>query len=292
MIMGAITEKRTLVSNVLRSDAQAALGRMHADSGIRSLAILPLIVSDEAVGVLSLCASEDEFFHEEELKLRAGLAGDIAFAIDHIDKRERLDYLAYYDSLTGLANQSLFLERLQQKLPSGRNDPRKEAVFVLDIERFKSINDAFSRQAGDELLKQVAQRRVEIGGGDASRFARIGGDRFAVFASGMENAEHVGRVAEQKLSASFRAAFRVKGNNVRVSATDADTLLRNAEAALKKAKGTGERYLFFAPGMTERIQERLSLENRLQQALDQEEFVLHYQPKVSSRSPKAWSWRT
>jgi diguanylate cyclase (GGDEF)-like protein/PAS domain S-box-containing protein len=296
MIARAIREKRAVVSNASQSDPQALLGKKHAESGVRSLAVLPLVVSDEAVGVLALYASKIEFFHDEELKLLTDLAGDIAFAIDHIDKRERLDYLAYYDSLTGLANQSLFLERLQAKLLAAPEDQRKKAVFVLDIERFKTFNDAFGRQAGDELLKQVAARLVQAGG-DASRFARIGSDRFAIATSDMDNAEQVGRYTEQRLDAIFRAPLRVGDNDLRVSVkvgialfpddgADADTLLRNAEAALERAKKTGERYLFFAPGMTERIAERLSLENKLRQALDNEEFVLHYQPKVNLLSGK------
>ena len=166
---------------------------------------------------------------------------------------------------------------------------------MLDIERFKSINDAFGRKAGDELLKLIAERLVQVAGGDASRFARLGADRFAIVATGMDNVEQVGRYTEQRLDAVFRPPFRVGNNDLRVfvkvgialfpdDGVDADTLLRNAEAALKKAKTSGERYLFFTQKMTERVAERLSLENRLRHALDKDEFVLHYQPKVSFAS--------
>jgi diguanylate cyclase (GGDEF)-like protein len=213
---------------------------------------------------------------------------------------EKLDYLSNYDSMTGFANQSLFLERLQAKFLPAQNDQHKLAVFVLDIERFKSINDALGRKAGDELLRLIAERLVQVGGGDASRFARLGADRFAIVSSGMDDADEVGRYVEQRLDANFRAPFRVGDHDLRVfvkvgialfpdDGTDADTLLRNAEAALKKAKGTGERYLFFAQKMTERVAERLSMENRLRHALDNDEFVLHYQPKVNLISGKLTS---
>jgi diguanylate cyclase (GGDEF)-like protein len=205
---------------------------------------------------------------------------------------QKIEYLASFDPLTGLANQSLFRERLQTKLLTDRDDKRMRAVFVLDIERFKTINDAFGRDAGDELLKQVAERIVRVGGGDVSRFARVGGDRFAITADDAGNAEQVGRYVEQRLDETFRAPFLVMENEHRVSVKvgvalfpddgmDADALFHNAEAALKKAKAAGERYLFFAQAMTERVAERLSLENRLRKALDNEEFVLHYQPKVN-----------
>ena len=106
MVARALAGKAPVISNDSRSDPRVLLGERYAESGIRSIAVFPLIVSDEAVGVLALYAGEPDFFHEEEVKQLTELAGDIAFALDHLDKRERLDYLAYYDVLTGLANRS------------------------------------------------------------------------------------------------------------------------------------------------------------------------------------------
>jgi diguanylate cyclase (GGDEF)-like protein/PAS domain S-box-containing protein len=291
----AIREKKAVVSNDSQNDPGVLLAQHDNEAGVRSLAVLPLIVSDEAVGILVLYSAEREFFHEEEMKLLVDLTNDIAYAIDHIEKGEKLKYLAHFDALTGLANQSLFVERLQGALLESPADERKKAVFVLDVERFKTINDAFGRKAGDALLRQIAERLVQAGGGDAGRFARLGADRFAVVASDMGSVEQIGAYVEQRLDATFHAPFKVGENELRISvkvgmalfpddAGDAETLLRNAEAALKKAKATGERYLFFTQAMTERVAEHLSLENRLRQALEKEEFVLHYQPKLNLAS--------
>ena len=292
MIAQAVRENKAVVSNDSQNDPRIAIGKVHAEFGIRAMAVMPLSVSQEVVGVLALYSDEINFFHAEEIKLLTELAGDIAFAIDHIEKRETIDYQAYYDSLTGLANQVLFLERFQSSLLSTRNDGLKKAIFLLDIERFRSINEAFGRPAGDELLKQVGERLVQQGGGDATRFARVGADRFAIAVSGMENVEEIGRYTEQRLEANFSGPFRVGDNELRISVKvgialfpddgkDAETLLRNAEAALKKAGAIGTRYMFFTQAMTERVAERLSLETKLRQAVDKREFVLHYQPKVS-----------
>lgn len=210
--------------------------------------------------------------------------------------QNKLNYLAYYDELTGLANQTLFLQRVQAKLLSTPNN-QMLVVFVLDIVRFKSINDAFERRGGDHLLTQIAERLVNVGGGGADRFARIGPDRFAVVATDLDNARRTGRYATQKLDAIFHPPFRISDTDVAVSAklgialfpvdgADAESLLRNAEAALKKAKTTGDPFLFFTQTMTERVLERLSLEHRLRQAVDNEEFMLHYQPKVNFASGK------
>jgi diguanylate cyclase (GGDEF)-like protein len=251
---------------------------------------LPLVVEGTAIGALVLYAGEAGFFDNEETRLLVELAGDISFAVDHLEKVQKLDYLAYYDELTGLANRSLFHERLGQELIAARGAQRKQAVFIFDIERFRTINDAFGRQAGDELLKQIAERMVQVGG-DPSRLARIGADHFAIMAADLDNEEQVGRFTDERLDACFGPQYRVGTHDLKVSARvgiaifpddgrDAESLLRSAEAALKKAKATGERYLFFNQKMTERIAEKLSLESKLRQALEKEEFILHYQPKV------------
>jgi diguanylate cyclase (GGDEF)-like protein/PAS domain S-box-containing protein len=286
----AIRAKAPMISNDVRNDAQRLMRKELDERGINSLAIIPLIVDDEAVGVLALYAAEVGVFDDDEIRLLRELAGDISFALDHIEKANQLEYLAYYDSLTGLANRKLFLERLEQKLIAAKRAQRKLAVSIVDIERFKAINDALGRQVGDELLKQIAER-ITASGPDPTRVARIGADHFAIVSADLETAEDVGRLTERRLEACLAPPFRLADQEFRVSARvgiaifpsdgrEAEGLFANAEAALKKAKASGERYLFFAPAMTDRIHETLSLENKLRQALEKDEFVLHYQPKV------------
>jgi PAS domain S-box-containing protein len=145
--MGArsIREKRAVVSNDSQNDPQVVFKTRYADSGVCSMAVLPLMVANEAVGVLGLYSSEIGFFQEEELKLLTELAGDIAFAMDHLDKQEQLNYLAYYDVLTGLANRSLFLERLAQHMRSAASGGHPLALCLVDLERFRNINDNLGR---------------------------------------------------------------------------------------------------------------------------------------------------
>ena len=299
MVARAIREKKAVVSNDSQSDPKVLFGKKYAESGVRSMAILPLIVSDEAVGVLALYASEIEFFHEEELKLLTELAGDIAFAIDHIDKQERLDYLAYYDVLTGLANRTLFLERVAQYMRSAVSGGHKLALFLIDLERFKNINDSLGRPAGDALLRQVAEWLTR-NAGDANLLARVGADHFAVVLPEVKQEGDVARLLEKTMEAFLDHPFRLNDAVFRIAAkvgvalfpddgADADTLFKNAEAALKKAKASGDRYLFYTQKMTETVAGKLTLENQLRQALDKEEFVLHYQPKVNLVSGKLTS---
>jgi diguanylate cyclase (GGDEF)-like protein len=299
MVARVIREKKVIVSNDSQNDSQVLLGNKYVEAGVRSMAILPLIVSDEAIGALALYSDKTDFFHEEELNLLTELARDIAFAIDHIDKQEQLDYLAYYDALTGLANRALFHERLEQSVMNANEPGRKLALILLDIERFKTINDTLGRQAGDALIKNVAARMSGYAS-DVGRLARIDADHFAIMVPDVQTEEELARLIEQRAGEVFGAPFRIGDAELRVSAKfgiavfpadgdDADALFRNAEAALKNAKAKGERYLFYTQTMNERVAEKLSLENQLRQALDKGEFVLHYQPKVNLASGKLTS---
>lgn len=294
LVKRIIREKRPVIVNDIEHDEKFRLGPQALERGYRSGATLPLLVGGEVIGVLGLFAGEAEFFDDEELRLLAELAGDISFALDHIEKAERLDYLAYYDPLTGLANRALFQERLAEHARTAERGRDRFAVCIVDVDRFKTINDACGRQTGDALLKQIAERMTEAAG-DPGRLARIGGDRFALVIPGVQTEGDVARRVERKLRACFAPPFMVQSQELRVSAkigvalfpSDAageEALFANAEAALKRAKTTGESYVFYAHEMTERVAEKLSLENKLQQALDKGEFVLHYQPKVGSET--------
>ena len=295
----ALRDKKLVVANDSQNDPRVLFSQKHAEQEIRSVVCLPLIVADEAIGVLALYASEIEFFQEQELKLLTELVGDIAFAIDHLDKQERLDYLAYYDVLTGLANRTLFLERVAQYLRSATSGGHKLAVALIDLERFKNINDSLGQPTGDALLRQVAQWLTGITG-DASLLARVGADHFAGVLPQVKQEGDVARLLEKTMEAFQNHPFHLNDSVYRLAAkvgvavfpddgADAETLFRNAEAALKKAKAGGERHLFYTPQMTEKVAGKLTLENQLRQAIDKGEFVLHYQPKVNLASGKMTS---
>lgn len=299
LVARAIREKQIIVANDSQNDPRVVFLKEYAESGVRSMAILPLIVSDVVVGVFALYASEIDFFHDDEMKLLTELTGDISFALDHIDKRERLDYLAYYDELTGLANRTLFLDRLTQYIRSSISGKHQLALYLFDLERFKNINDSLGQLAGDELLKQVAEwlkRNV----GDTNLLARLAADHFAVVLPQVRQEGDVTRLLEKKMQAFQEYPFHLNDSVLRISfkagvalfpddGADADTLFKKAEAALKKAKEKGDHYLFYTQKMTEASAGKLTLENKLRQALDKEEFVLHYQPKVNIGSGKVTS---
>ena len=291
MVEEAVRTKLPAIANDSPSDPRVAFRAKHAELGCGSMVVLPLIVADQVACVLALYAREKQFFHEEEMKLLTELAGDIGFAIDHIETQERFDYLAYYDALTGLANRNLFLDRLAQHMRSAANSGQQLGLFLVDLERFKNINDTLGQAAGDALLRQVADwLRQTVG--DADLLTRFSADHFAVVLPNVRHEDEVGRQVERTLDAFINHPFRLNDEEFRIAAkigialfphdgTDAATLFKHAEVALKKAKVGGDRYLFYAQRMTETVAGRLTLENQLRQALEREQFVLHYQPKVN-----------
>src|SRR3989449_9068415 len=192
----AIRGKKPMLSNDIRNDPQRLMRKELDERGINSLAVIPLIVGGEAIGVLALYAAELGFFDSEEMRLLVDLAGNISFALEHIESEEKVRYLAYYDSLTGLANRTLFLERLAQYVSTASRERHQLALLLVNIERFKTINDTFGRQAGDELLKQVVGRLLELAK-DPSRVARVGADHFAVVVPDLKHEESLVRALEE-----------------------------------------------------------------------------------------------
>jgi diguanylate cyclase (GGDEF)-like protein/PAS domain S-box-containing protein len=284
-----IREKRCIVSNDATHDPRILCARMALGESPGSVAVIPLVVGTEAVGAMMLYAARPDLFHEEEQRLIEQLAADIAFGIDHINKERRLHQLAYFDPVTGLANRALFLERLQQRLDEAAVVPGDHAVFVANIERFRDINEALGRSVGDALLRMVGGW-VAQHVANAEAVARVDGDEFAMVVTWVPNDAHSTAVLQQRISAFNRHAFEVQGSALRLAVrvgaalatgrgSNAESLLRNAQTALREARNRAERLVFFSAGMEESAVERLAMENALRRASDENQFVLHFQPK-------------
>ncbi|HWV14856.1 MAG TPA: EAL domain-containing protein [Cellvibrio sp.] len=262
--------------------------------GFRSIVSLPLNSTDSVVGVMVLYAREANYFDEEELKLLGELAGDISFALQSIENEKRASFLSYYDALTALPNTTLFLDRVDQLIQAARRDSTGVFVIALNLDRFKYMNDEYGRHVGDQILKLVAKRLSE-GLARSCSIARIGADNFAIVGE-QASSEDISsfcedivnllsgplEVSSQKVNISTRLGIALYP----VDAEDAESLFKNAEIALKQAKSTKARYLFYSPEINARIAEKLALENMVREALDGGQFVLNYQPKVDLSTGK------
>jgi diguanylate cyclase (GGDEF)-like protein/PAS domain S-box-containing protein len=199
--------------------------------------------------------------------------------------QDRLRYEAYHDTLTGLANRALFRERLAAEAASGR-----PSILFLDLDGFKEVNDSLGHAAGDQLLVQLAQRLRERVPSSCT-VARVGGDEFAVIASGLAVAEQLAVTILDALEAPFRVGARDlhAGAAIGVAslhdAGDVEQLQRNADLAMYRAKDAGGGvYATYDPDMHDALVRRLAMADDLRRALERDELILHYQPTVDLRT--------
>ncbi|MFN3544712.1 MAG: EAL domain-containing protein [Thiobacillus sp.] len=214
----------------------------------------------------------------------------------HAEIRQReaaqrhLKQIAFTDSLTGLPNREAFAATLGQMLSELSGSGERLALLFLDVDRLKNVNDGLGHAAGDQLLKQVAERLQSVLRAH-DQLSRFGGDEFVVIVSDIQ-AKTDAELVASRLLRSLAEPFHVGPTQIYSSASigialypdDADSsdgLLKHADTAMYQAKEQGgNRYLFYHAQLTERVVERLTLDTRLRQALDRTEFVLHYQPIV------------
>jgi len=207
-----------------------------------------------------------------------------------------VEHLAYYDTLTELPNRILFQDRLGQALAVAQRTGQMLGAIFLALDQFKKINDTLGHALGDLLLKDVAERlKHRVSGSDT--VARFDGDEFALLLTQITGTRELVEIS-RSISEVLRPPFLLEGNEVYVTASigislfpgdgmDLRTLLKNAEAALSRARMQGgSNYQFCSSGMNARALKRLALESSLRRAVENEEFVVHYQPQVDIDSRK------
>jgi diguanylate cyclase (GGDEF)-like protein/PAS domain S-box-containing protein len=212
------------------------------------------------------------------------------------ESEERLAHLAHHDSLTGLPNRLRFIANLEQALESAKRHKHKVAVMFLDLDRFKLINDTLGHSFGDELLKSIAGRLKSTVRSEDT-VARLGGDEFTIILHEIGRSEDSALIAEKVINTT-RQPVCLGGEDISVSTSigisiypddsdNSDGLVKAADAAMYHAKNSGRsNFQFYTFDLTSRALEHLALENGLRQALEKNEFVLHYQPQVAMCSER------
>jgi diguanylate cyclase (GGDEF)-like protein/PAS domain S-box-containing protein len=213
--------------------------------------------------------------------------------IDITDRKvaeDRVRFLAYYDSLTGLANRSLLQDRLGKALASARRHHEKVAVLFLDLDRFKIINDSLGHSLGDLLLQEVA-KRLNSSVREQDTVSRVGGDEFLIALTTISTPADAS-VAAERIVRSLSTDISIQGHTLNISCSigislfpehgdDAETLIKNADAAMYGAKEGGRNtFRFFTDQMNAQVMERLTLETSLRLALERNELFLVYQPQM------------
>ncbi len=232
------------------------------------------------------------------LKDRTGTITHFVSTGRDITERRRFQaeirHWATHDALTGLPNRVLLLDRIHSQLERARPGSKRVAVISLNLDHFKRINQGLGHAAGDQVLREVSDR-LNNRCTPSATLARVGNDDFVVVVGDLQSAGPV-LGALHRLRQAFDRPLRIAGQDIFVSVSagiaitpddgeDADTVLRNADAALRRAKALGPReYQFYSPDMNARGHELLAMETDLRRAIEQQEFVLHYQPQMDLRT--------
>jgi diguanylate cyclase (GGDEF)-like protein len=275
------------------------------ESGIKTGFAFPVLVGQETVAVFEFFTDRVLERDEALLRLMPQVATHLGRAIERQHAEERLIQDATRDPLTGLPNRAFFVERLNQAIVHARRNPSAQfALLFIDLDRFKIVNDSLGHLAGDSLIIQVAHRlkaalrRDDLIAGPrspvpgSSTLARLGGDEFTILVTDIDDPSDAIRVAN-RVEEALHPPFAVDGQEIYTSASigiassasgydTADAILRDADLAMYRAKALGKaRCELFDQEMHQTAMKRLALETDLRRALQNREFVLHYQPIVS-----------
>jgi diguanylate cyclase (GGDEF)-like protein/PAS domain S-box-containing protein len=209
---------------------------------------------------------------------------------------KQVQFLAYYDALTGLPNRTLLQDRLSKALAGARRRKDKVALLFLDLDGFKTINDSLGHSVGDLVLQEVAERLKRFAR-EQDTVARVGGDEFLIVLTAVKDAADAA-VAAERLMHAMTVELVIQGRSLSISCsigisifpehgTDGETLTKNADAAMYSAKESGcNSFRFFSAGMNAEAMERLTLEHSLRLALEKREFFLVYQPQMDIATGK------
>jgi diguanylate cyclase (GGDEF)-like protein len=286
------------VSNDFQADVRTSHWHGSA-TGTKSGAGLPLMIGGNPVGVFLFLSSERDTFTPDFIELLRRLAENVSFALQNFDRADekiradqQIQYLATHDGLTGLPNRMMFNQLLEQSIKSARRNGCKCAVLFIDLDRFKVINDSLGHAVGDALLVEVAIRlRSCVRASDV--VARLGGDEFVVVLSEISDCDQIALVARKVLS-GLMPALNLAGHDCRTTGSigiaifpdnggDAETLTKNADMAMYLTKEEGKNdFRFYSPEIKSQSIERLMLESSLRHALELNQFMLHYQPKIEA----------
>jgi diguanylate cyclase (GGDEF)-like protein len=259
-----------------------------AEGGLRSACGFPVRVDGEVLGVIELYGRARAEPDPDLLRMASQLGALIGQHISRRETERRLQFVVSHDPLTGLPNRTIFSQRLGQALAQAARYDHKVALLFIDLDRFKVVNDTMGHEAGDRLLREVADRfRESLREGDT--VARHGGDEFVVLIEQYDSAIQLAGVAQKIIDQAVQP-YLFDGHEFHISASigiatypndgqDSAALLKHADIAMYRAKEAGKnQYQFYSPHMNRLSLERLDMENALRHALERGEFVLLYQP--------------
>lgn len=259
---------------------------------IQSTLALPIMNQHRFLGFIGFDSTREaktwQESHQEVLTILANLVSD---ALVKVSNEAEINQLAYYDSLTGLANRTLFNSRLKEAIAEAGQTGKRIGLLFLDLDSFKNVNDTMGHEGGDQLLAQAAHkmsRKIR----KQDTLCRFGGDEFLILFPEMETHQQIQTMAESIMEV-FGDPIQVKEQEFFVTAsggiavypedgTDAESLIKNADLAMYNAKDQGKNQVVgCTPIMKQHVEDKAQLTSQLYRALERQELVLHYQPQIN-----------
>ncbi len=289
----AIANREPFVSGDISRDERVApvLGSRLARSGFKSIASIPLVFEKQALGVINLVYRDRGAVAQEDLESFSTIGRTVALALVNARHVARLEHLAFHDMLTGLPNREGLHRWFVECAPSRLDDRRKMALVLIDIDRFKEVNDALGHHVGDQLLAQIGPRIDSALAERTPSVFRLAGDEFAVLFPDL-NDQIESKALTRNLLTALAAPFEVAGMALEIEASagisifpddalDGSELLRCADVAVNHAKRTSKRIVRYSPDFDQYTPQRLALASDLGRAIRENELVLHFQPLVT-----------
>jgi diguanylate cyclase (GGDEF)-like protein/PAS domain S-box-containing protein len=300
---GAAAHRReaVLVADIMHDPLWEDYRQLAAAHGLRSCWSTPILSHHGAVlGTFAMYSTTVREPTEAERRLVDVATRIAGIAIERRQAEERIHFMANHDALTGLPNRTLLKDRLEQAVLQAQRYDRWVTVVFIDLDNFKFVNDSLGHNAGDELLKLVANRMVECVR-ETDTVVRLGGDEFVVLLVDQPKNADIVTAILQKLRAAIAEIVHLEGHDLRVTGsigianypnggTDADALLANADAAMYRAKEIGrDNFQFYTPELNTKVHEKFLLQEELRNAVVRSEFVLIYQPQVDLRTGRIFA---
>ena len=291
----AMSSLKPAVCDDLRDEQDRPIGhRLElSQAGVRAIAAIPMLVDGKAVGAIVFESGDAGVFDAGELELLEDVATDVGFALQYFEKDEALQFLSKFDPLTHLARRELFCDRMARFIATSTVGEQM-AVLAIDLDHIGFVNDSYGQETGDQLLRATSVRlKSKIG--DSDQIAHLGAGTFAIcIAGGLATDSELGN-SRDFIHSIFGEAFEVSGKEINVKvrtglavyprdASSPMELLQHAETALRRAKEIDVTDVDYTGSINEEVAARLQMLQSLHRAVEQEQFVLHYQPQVDIRT--------
>jgi diguanylate cyclase (GGDEF)-like protein/PAS domain S-box-containing protein len=288
----ALSQNCLMLSQNLAADSRiaASVKELLVGAGFRAAVIVPLIYNGEPLGTINQLFLESREFRKIEIETLQAVGKTVSLSLANARHMAEMEYLAHHDPLTRLPNRAVLHREFDRRTARRSAGSAGAALMLLDLDRFKEVNDTLGHYIGDALLKQIGPRLESILADGDNLLCRLGGDEFTILVSGKHSSAWLEKLARRLLNA-LKQPFSIDHLMLELDASigiavhpedgdDSHALMRSADVAMYEAKRKGSGYAFYDRRLDQHSPERLAIMSELGTAVREEQLCLHYQPKV------------